>query len=372
MHYLDNAATTIVNESVANVADDILRKHFANPSALYNLGMHSENIINESRKTVAKAFNCTPSEVYFTASGTEGNNIAIQGACKARTAWANHIVATGYEHPCVRNTCTQLQNDGFSVSFINPEKNGEIDIEKIVDAVTNKTAIVCAMHVNNEIGSIIDVELLAKKVKDKNSRTVVHIDGVQAFGKIKLNLANTKIDTYAVSGHKIYAPKGIGALYIKNKFNITNILYGAKQENGMRPGTENIAYIAAFAKACSLTNEIFFPDALKEEFINEVKNIEEITVNSPSSAHPAIINICVKKIKSETMLHFLESKQIYVSAGASCSKGANSHTLTAMGMQGDIAQTALRISFGKSTSKNDINALVNALKEGINSITKMN
>ncbi len=370
MHYLDNAATTKVDELVANVADEVLREHFANPSALYSLGMNSEDIIINSRKTVAKALNCSFNEVYFTASGTEGNNLAIQGACKARKAWANHIVATGFEHPSVRKTCESLQEEGFTVSFVSPESNGEVDLQKLVDAVNDKTALVCAMHINNEIGTVIDVVELARLVKGKNARCAVHIDGVQAFGKIKISLPQSLIDSYAVSGHKIYAPKGIGALYIKNNFNIKSIMQGASQENGMRPGTENIAYIAAFAKACELISNAFCPIELKKELLSGIKGIKEITVNSPESAHPAIVNISVERINSETMLHFLQSKNIYVSAGASCSKGAPSHTLTAMGVLKNTAKSSLRISFGRHTTKQDIDALVNALNEGVKSLSK--
>ncbi len=370
MHYLDNAATTKVNDQVADIADKMLREHFANPSALYSLGMNSEDIIINSRKTVAKVLNCNSNEIYFTASGTEGNNLAIQGACKARKAWANHIVATGYEHPSVRKTCIALQEEGFNVTFINPEENGEVCLEKLTDAVSDKTALICAMHVNNETGAVIDVETLAKKVKQKNKRCAVHVDGVQALSKIKINLAQSLIDTYSVSGHKIHAPKGIGALYIKNNFNIKGIMQGASQENNMRPGTENIAYIAAFAKACELIDNVFYPMELKNILLNGIKSMKEITVNSPENAHPAIVNISVDRINSETMLHFLQSKNIYVSAGASCSKGAPSHTLTAMGAPKNIAQSALRISFSGSTTNDDINALIFALKEGVNSLSK--
>ncbi len=371
MHYLDNAATTQVENAVADIADKVLRANFANPSALYCLGANSEDVIIKSRAKVAQSLNCNSNEVYFTASGTEANNIAIQGACKARNAWANHIVLTGYEHPCVRKTCAQLTKENFIVTVVNPNESGNVDINEIIDAVNSKTALVCAMHINNEIGSIIDVANLAKKVKEKNSRTAVHIDGVQALGKIMPNLSKTQIDSYAVSGHKIYAPKGIGALYLKNNFHINNLMHGASQERGMRPGTENIAYIAAFAHACELIKNEFYPIDLKNHLLNAVKDIKEITINSPENAHPAIVNISVERIKSEVMLHFLESKEIYVSAGASCSKGAPSHTLTSMGIDEKRAQTSLRISFGRHTDIEDINALVEALKEGIKTIAKM-
>ncbi len=372
MHYLDNAATTPVNKSVADVANDTLRSVFANPSALYALGLESTDVIENARKEVAQALGCLQSEIIFTACGTEGNNIAVNGACIARKGWANHIVATGFEHPSVYKVCMALQNNGFNTTFVKPDENGSIDSEKMLKAITNKTALLTVMHVNNEIGSIQEIEFLAKKAKRINSRIAVHVDGVQGFGKLQVDLKNTCIDSYAISGHKAYAPKGVGALYLRKNYNIAPVYFGGKQEKNMRPGTENIAYIAALGKAAQLIyNNEFYPKQLKSTLLNGLKNIGGCTVNSPENAHPSIVNFSTNCVKSEVMLHFLESKQIYVSAGSACSKGATSHTLAAMHLDKKRTDTALRVSFGRQNTIEDVEKLVAAIKEGTETLARI-
>ena len=216
MHYLDNAATTRVADTVADTADAVLRAHYANPSSLYAPGAQSEFVLSGARETVAASLGAQPGEIVFTACGSEGNNLAVLGAVKARAAWADHIVVTGYEHPSVQNPVAALEKEGWRVTVVRPDASGHVDAGALVRAVGSKTALVTAMHVNNEVGSILDVAALAKAVKEKNSRTAVHIDGVQAWGKVPQRLNGTAIDSYAVSGHKIHAPKGVGALYVRN------------------------------------------------------------------------------------------------------------------------------------------------------------
>lgn len=376
MHYLDNAATTCVAQSAADVADEVLRAHFANPSSLYGIGAKSELVIKKARETVAHSLGCTAAEITFTSCGSEGNNIAIQGACAARKAWANNIVVTGYEHPSVQNTVAAMRENGFDVTVIYPDENGIVSIEEMAAAVNAKTALVAAMHVNNEIGAALDVARLAALVKEKNRRTAVHIDGVQAWGKLKIKLADTQIDTYTVSGHKIHAPKGIGALYIRKGFHILPYMHGGGQERGLRPGTENTAYIAAMAKACELAQADFKQKCEKIAAISsalraQLEAIEGVTLNSPKSALPDIINFSVENIKSETMLHFLESNEIYVSSGSACSKGEASHTLSAMKLPKTRIDTAIRVSFSYDSTAADTDALIAALKEGIATIAKI-
>ncbi len=369
MHYLDNASTTPVDSGVADVANESLRKFFANPSSLYAMGADSADVIENARASLASALNCTDKEVIFTSCGSESNNIAIKGACSARRGWANHIVATGFEHPSVHKVCKNLQSTGFETSFVNPEKSGEIDTAKILSAITNKTALLTVMHINNEIGTVADVEYLAKEAKKINSRIAVHVDGVQAFGKLSLNLAKSSIDSYSVSGHKVCAPKGVGALYLRKNYNIEPVFFGGSQENGMRPGTENIAYIAAFGTAANLIcKNTFCPVNLKDMFVEGLKNIDGITINSPQSAHASILNFSTNKVKSEVMLHFLESKGVYVSAGSACSKGVTSHTLAAIKCDKKCMDTAIRVSFGRQNTEDDVKALLNALKEGLKTL----
>ena len=354
MHYLDNAATTRVADAVADTADAVLRAHYANPSSLYAPGAQSEFVLSGARETVAASLGAQPGEIVFTACGSEGNNLAVLGAVKARAAWADHIVVTGYEHPSVQNPVAALEKEGWRVTVVRPDASGHVDAGALVRAVGSKTALVTAMHVNNEVGSILDVAALAKAVKEKNSRTAVHIDGVQAWGKVPQRLNGTAIDSYAVSGHKIHAPKGVGALYVRRGYNLAPVFLGGGQEQKRRPGTENVAYIAAMARAI----ERMLADggragriaALNKTLRDALAGMPGIVLNSPADALPELVNFSVEGVKSETMLHFLESRDVYVSSGSACSRGEASHTLTAMGLPKSRVDTALRVSFsGEST-----------------------
>lgn len=323
MHYLDNAATTRVADAVADTADAVLRAHYANPSSLYAPGAQSEFVLSGARETVAASLGAQPGEIVFTACGSEGNNLAVLGAVKARAAWADHIVVTGYEHPSVQNP----------------------------------------------------VAALAKAVKEKNSRTAVHIDGVQAWGKVPQRLNGTAIDSYAVSGHKIHAPKGVGALYVRRGYNLAPVFLGGGQEQKRRPGTENVAYIAAMARAI----ERMQADggragriaALNKTLRDALAGMPGVVLNSPADALPELVNFSVEGVKSETMLHFLESRDVYVSSGSACSRGEASHTLTAMGLPKSRVDTALRVSFSGESTPEDVRALLDALAEGMRTLAKI-
>lgn len=376
MHYLDNAATTRVADAVADVADAVLREHFANPSSLYAPGAHSEALIAEARETVAASLGARAEEVVFTACGSEGNNLAILGAVKARGAWADHIVVTGYEHPSVQNPIAALEKEGWRVTVVPPDAAGHVDLRQLIDAVGPKTALVAAMHVNNEVGSILDVAALARAVKEKNSRTAVHVDGVQAWCKVPIRLNETAIDSYTVSGHKIHAPKGVGALYLRRGYHVAPVFWGGGQEAKRRPGTENIAYIAALAKAAERMRHGAAARAQHITALNallwqRLAQLPGVTRNSPPDALPEVANFSVDAIRSETMLHFLESREIYVSSGSACSRGEASHTLTAMGLARRRVDTALRVSFCAENTPDDVNALADALAEGMRTLAKM-
>ncbi len=376
MHYLDNAATTRVADAVADVADAVLRECFANPSSLYASGARSEVLVANARETVAASLGARAQELVFTAGGSEGNNLAILGAVKARGAWADHIVVTGYEHPSVQNPIAALEKEGWRVTVMPPDESGHIDAQSLIDAVGPKTALVAAMHVNNEIGSVLDVRALARAVKEKNGRAAVHVDGVQAWGKVPIRLNETAIDSYTVSGHKIHAPKGVGALYLRRGYHIAPVFLGGGQEAKRRPGTENVAYIAALAKAAermgadAAAREAHIA-ALNALLWQRLAELPGITRNSPPDARPELANFSVDGIKSETMLHFLDSKGICVSSGSACSRGEASHTLTAMGLARRRIDTALRVSFCADSTPDDVNALADALAEGIRTLAKM-
>lgn len=376
MHYLDSAATTMVAPEVITTISQTMEQHYANPASLYAPGFAAERVIQQARKVVADALGCAPKEVYFTGTGTEGCNIATLGMARARKNWGNHLVATAYEHSGVLKPLQMLaEHEGFTLTLVQPEPDGNISIQKLVDAATDKTALVCAMHLNNETGALLDVAEVAKQVKNKNRRTAVHVDGVQAFTKAPLKLGATQIDSYAVSGHKIHAPKGVGALYLRGGLNVLPPLVGGGQESNIRPGTENTPYIAGLAKAVELAHSahpqtLQTIDSLYHQLLKGIQKLDGITLNSPANAYHGIVNLSLPGIRSETMLHFLEERQVYVSSGSACSKGAASRTLTAMQLPPECIDSALRISFGRYNTKQDIEALLVGLQEGIATLAR--
>lgn len=375
MHYLDNAATTAVAPEVIREIAQVMETCFANPSSLYQPGLESELVLRKSRAAVAATMGCLAGEVYFTACGTESNNIAILGAVHARSQWADHIVCTGYEHPSVENPIARLEQQGWRVTRVMPGADGTISPEEIAKHVTAKTALVAAMHVNNETGAVIDVAKLAKLVKQANNRTMMHVDGVQAWLRLPLKLSATEIDSYSVSGHKIHAPKGIGALYLRKGCNVLPPFCGGGQEKGVRPGTENLPYIAGIAAAAQMMQKSMPARKKKITALNQalraaLQQMPDIVINSPENAVPEVLNFSVNGIRSETMLHFLEKSQVYVSSGSACSKGAASHTLGAMGLPAERVDSALRVSFSKENTQEDVDALLSGLAEGIAQLQK--
>lgn len=376
MIYLDNAATTPVDPQVAQVIADSLKNDFANPSSLYKIGAQSEYKIAAARKTVAGCLGAREDEVYFTSCASESNNIAIYGLASARKNWANKIVTTGYEHPAVRKPLENLKDYGYTVVNINPKPDGNINPQEIVDAVDSKTALVTLIHVNNETGAVLDIKTLCDKIKAKNKRTVIHIDATQSFMKLPFDVSKIACDSMAFSGHKIYAPKGIGGLYLKKGTNIKTVMAGGGQEKGLRAGTENIHYILGFAKACQLLQ----PDIrknlarfaqLKAHLLSQLAQFDNVVLNSPENAVPYTVNFSFMNYRSETLLHFLEADEIYISSGSACSKGAASHTLTAMGVDAKRIDSSIRVSFGIHTTQEDIDIFIAALKSAQEKLQKV-
>lgn len=368
MIYLDNAATTPVNPEVAKVIYDSMLTTFANPSSLYSAGAKSEAEMNRARATVASCINAKPNEMYFTASASESNNIAIYGMALARKNWGKKLITTGYEHPAVRYPFEFLREQGFEIVYIDPESDGTIDENKVIDAVDKQTSMVCLIHVNNETGAIVDIEKVAKGVKAKNSRTVVHIDATQSFLKYPIDVKKLPIDSLSFSAQKINGPKGIGGLYLKSGTNIKAVFAGGGQEGGIRSGTENIHYIQGLAKAC----EIMRPEMAKhmamykklhDRLLDGLKQFDNAVINSPENRAPFTVNISFLGYRSETLLHFLDQTcGICVSSGSACSKGNRSHTLSHMHLSNDRIDSALRISFGVQNTESDVDALLDGLK----------
>lgn len=375
MHYLDNAATTVVDPALADLCREAMTELFGNPSSLYTPGAKSEMAIDKAREQVAQTLGVTAAEITFTACGTESDNIALLGAAKKAKHWAANLVATGFEHPAVAKTLEALGKEGWEIRFVAPDAEGHVSEEALLDAVDSKTGLVTFMFVNNEIGTVQDVLGLAAKVRAKAPRAAIHVDGVQGWCKHPLNLKNSAIDSFALSGHKMHCPKGIGALYLRKNYKIDAAFYGGGQERGLRPGTENVPYIVTLGAAAEKYGATVAQRLAKVQELNralraELAGIEGILLNSPEDASPYVLNFSIPGVRSETMLHFLESREVYVSSGSACSKGAASHTLSAMGLPPQRIDGALRVSFCESSRQEDIDALAEGLREGLATLAR--
>lgn len=379
LHYLDNAATTLVAPQVADAIYKTMTRHWGNPSSLYGPGRESKELLDRARAAVAAALGAAPEEVFFTGCGSESNNIAILGAVEPRRAWGKKIVVSGFEHPSVALPIQHLAELGFEVEFVPPGPTGAPDPEAFAARVDKGTILAACMQVNNETGARVDVTKLARLVKQKNPRTAVHVDGVQAWMRVPVCLEN--IDSFTVSGHKIHAPKGVAALYLRRGYNIQPPYlgggqekgHGGGQEKGVRPGTENLPYAVGLATAVSLMHQnqaarTAHVAALNARLRAGLAELPQAVLNSPENAVSEVLNLSTMCVKSEPMLHFLEARQVYVSSGSACSKGAASHTLAAMGLSARHIDTALRISFCGDNTEQDVDALLAGLKEGVASL----
>lgn len=376
MIYLDNAATTPVNPQVARTIYESLQNSFANPSSLYSAGATSEIEMNKARTFIAGCIGAKYNELYFTSCASESNNIAIYGLALARKNWGKKIITTGYEHPAVRQPFANLAEMGFETVFVDPDKNGIVDENAILDAVDSKTCLVSLIHVNNETGAKLDIEKLSAKIKEKNPRCAIHIDAVQSFMKFPLDVKKLKIESLSFSAHKINGPKGIGGLYLKQGTNIKPVFVGGGQESGLRAGTENIHYIQGLAKACeilkpNLIRNLQHYAKLRTQMIDGLKQFDNVVINSPENGAPYTLNFSFVGYRSETLLHFLDSKGICVSSGSACSKGSRSHTLTVMKLPHERIDSSVRVSFGVQNTEADVSALIDALKDATEKLQKV-
>lgn len=349
--YLDNAATTKPCEAAVKAAVEMMRDCYGNPSSLHALGVQAARALAVAREQTALLLGCQPESIYFTSGGSEANNLAIFGAVQAKIRRGRKVVTTAAEHPSVSATMRRLEETGWTVEYIVPDADGNLDPAQIAQAVDGETVLVSMMQVNNETGAIFPVERAAQLVREKNPQTLIHCDAVQAFGKLPLRAARTEIDLMSVSGHKIGAPKGVGALYVRRGVRILPLIYGGGQERGLRAGTESLPLIAAFGATCSEAMPLLGERWKRISQINaqlreKLEQMQGICINSPSNASPYILNFSVLGYRSEILLHFLEQHGIYVSSGSACSKGASSTVLAAMGLSPERVDSALRISFG--------------------------
>lgn len=373
LHYLDNAATTMVDPEIAGAIHEALLKDWANPSSLYEPAVETHEALTTARGQIARTLGCQAKDLYFTSCGSESNNLAVQGLAMARKNWGSKIVVSGFEHPSVQRPIRALKDRGFEVVEILPEADGHLDVAKLAAEVDKNTVLVSCMAVNNETGTLQDIAALSTAVKAKNSRCAVHVDAVQAWLRIPIDLKKWKnVDTLSVSGHKVHAPKGIGALFIRDSVRQTLCppYLGGHQERGLRPGTENTPYIVGLGVAAAQGQQKLRPRIAHIAVLNRqlragLEELDGITLNSPDDAVGEIVNFSTGCINSQTFINYLNTRAVYVSGGSACDKGEPSHTLLAMGCADLTVRTTLRVSFCADNTAEDVDALLAGLRDGL-------
>lgn len=377
--YLDNSATTRCSKAAADKMVLLLTEDFGNPSSLHMKGVIAEKYINEAKKKIARTLKCQEKEIVFTSGGTESNNLAIIGSAMANQRAGKHIITTQVEHASVANTMKFLEDNGFEITYLGVDHDGRISLEELKAAMRPDTILVSIMQVNNEIGAVMPVEEAGKLIKEINPGTLFHVDAIQSYGKLHISPKNMNCDLLSVSGHKIHGPKGSGFLYIKDKTKIKPIIYGGGQQKGMRSGTENVPAIAGLGVAAEeiytdLDTKIEAMYALKSHFINEVTRIDGVTVNglTDKTSAPHIVSVSVQGVRAEVILHTLEDKNIYVSAGSACSsnKPAVSATLKAIGLPKELLDSTVRFSFCVDTTIEEIDYAVKVMQDVVPKLQK--
>ncbi len=377
LKYFDNAATTRVKKEVLEEMFPYFHEKYGNPSSLYSIGRASKKAIEEARKKVANLMNANPNEIYFTGCGSESDNTIIKGIAHTNRKKGKHIITSQIEHPAVLHTCQVLEKQGFEITYLKVNKNGFIDIEELRNSIRNDTILITIMFANNEIGTIQPIEMVAKIAKMYN--ILFHTDAVQACGNIPIDVKRMGIDALSLSGHKLYAPKGIGALYVKNGIAFEKFMDGGHQEKNKRAGTENVAGIVGLGKACELA-QIHLKEhmqqlkQLRDYFITQVENkIEGAVLNgSKENRLPGNANFSFSGIDGEALLLNLDAKGICASAGSACTSGSSSpsHVLSSIGLSNELAHGSLRVTFGEDNTKEDVDYLIENLCEIIAKLRK--
>ncbi len=372
--YLDNSATTRCFDEVAQLMMRIMCEDYGNPSSMHHKGVEAEHYIRHARETLAKILKVNEKEILFTSGGTESDNIALIGTAMANHRTGRHLITTQIEHPAILQTMRYLEDQGFRVTYLPVDRHGKIRLEDLQDAICKETILVSIMHTNNEIGTLEPIAEAGELIKKINPHTVFHVDAVQGFGKFRIYPSRMNIDLLSVSAHKIHGPKGVGFLYVNDKIKISPIIYGGGQQKGMRSGTENVAGAAGLARAAELMYENLDADMerlyrLREMFLQGISKIEHVKVNGCEGKEGAshIISLSVRGVRSEVLLHALEDRGIYVSAGSACAsnKPMPSATLKAIGIERELLESTIRFSFSVFTTEEEIRYTLKALYEMI-------
>ncbi len=373
--YLDNAATTRVFPEVCELVAKVMCEDFGNPSSLHMKGVESERYLRQATERIARTLKCAPKNIVFTSGGTESNNMALIGTALANKRAGKHIITTCFEHSSVHEPLIYLEKLGFEVTYLPVDEQGHIEPDTLREALREDTILVSVMLVNNEIGSVLDVSTLSKIVKEYRKEIVFHVDGIQAYGKMKIHPKKMGIDLLSVSGHKIHGPKGIGFLYIGDQVKIHPFIHGGGQQRGMRSGTENVSGIAGLGLAAEMMDQELESHRqqlyeLKEYFVSHVKEVEGAMVHACRltdiyDTAPHIVSVSFAGVRSEVLLHALEEKGIYVSSGSACSSNhpGISGTLKAIGVPNELLDCTLRFSFSVMTKQEELVETMEQLKQ---------
>ncbi|MBS6397050.1 MAG: cysteine desulfurase [Clostridiales bacterium] len=361
--YLDNSATTRCTDQVTETVVRVMREDYGNPSALHTVGVEAEKYVREAKKFFARNLKVNEKEIYFTSGGTESNNLAVIGTAMANQRAGKHLITSSVEHASVLNTMNYLEEQGFRVTYLPVDKDGIISLEALSEALCQETILVSVMYVNNEVGAVQPIPEIARIIREKNPGTLFHVDAIQAYGKYTIHPGKEGIDLLSVSGHKIHGPKGSGILYVNEKVKIRPILFGGGQQKGLRSGTENVPGIAGIAEAArecydrldKKTDRLY---GLKNRFLEGIQKLDGTVVNGRTGrdSAPHIVSVSFRDVRSEVLLHALEDRGIYVSAGSACSsnKPSVSHTLKSMGVEKELLGSTLRFSFSFETTEEEI------------------
>ncbi len=373
--YFDNSATTRVSPEAARRALELMTEEYGNPSSLHRRGFLAEQALAQARGEIARILGAEPEEVAFTSCGSEGNNLAVIGGAMAARRRGNKVVTTAVEHESVLAPVRHLSENGFEAVYLPPRAGGAVDPEEAAAAVDEKTVLLSVMHVNSETGAVNDLRAIARAARRNNPRLLIHADCVQSFGKLPVSPKSWGVDFVTLSGHKIHAPKGIGAIYAAKGSRLLPLCYGSGQERGFHPGTENTPGACAFGLAARQMWEAREENMarfrqLRERLTEKLREMPGVCINSPPDGAPYIVNLSLPGIPSEVMIHYLERREIYVSGGSACAKGARSHVLTAMGLSVDRVDGALRVSFCRENTPEEVDEFCRWLALGLEELAR--
>lgn len=369
--YFDNSATTKPYDEVIEAVSKGMKEYFGNPSSLHKIGINCEKRLNEAREYFASTIKCNKEEIYFTSGGSEGNNLILKGLLKP----GHHFITTAFEHHSIISTCKQLEEKGVKVTYLDVDSEGRISLEDLEEAITKDTVLVSIMQVNNEIGVIQDIEAIGKLIKERSSRAKFHVDAVQGYGKLPIDVNKSNVDFLTVASHKIHGPKGVGFIYIKKGIILNSLISGGSQEKGIRAGTENLPGIIGFEKAAQMTFEEMESRydkvlELKKYFVERLNEIKDIRVNGEIDGFsPYILNVSFLGVRAEVLLHLLEEQNIYVATGSACTSKSSaahgSYVIKSLGLSNKEVESAIRFSFSYENTKEEVDYTIDVLKKSL-------